>query len=175
LGDILRHKHRTYLQLYIIGEVGFGQFGLLGCPSPNQEMSRSAKSPKTGTVYITASAMSSCLERGREGTYPTGLDAVLSPHSRSSGIRTGQSPPGSKGFVSLAWPIVQSRLTTFPLLRILSRILFHWLRPFLDVGYSRPLEKEGACILTPMCLTDTGNRPLGIAQESTNIEYHRPA
>ncbi|PPR03716.1 hypothetical protein CVT24_007391 [Panaeolus cyanescens] len=38
---------------------------------------------------------------------------------------------------------------------ILSRIVFHWLSPFLDVGYSRPLEKEDFWELPEPKLTDS--------------------
>ncbi|KAF9042985.1 multidrug resistance-associated ABC transporter [Panaeolus papilionaceus] len=41
---------------------------------------------------------------------------------------------------------------------ILSRVVFHWLDPFLDVGYTRPLEKEDFWELPEAKLTDSITR-----------------
>ena len=61
-------------------------------------------------------------------------------------------------------------------IRILSRLIFHWLSPFLEAGFSRPLEPTGMSNPNPsLCQFFINDfcRSLGTSTVSVNVRHYR--
>ena len=89
----------------------------------------------------------------------------------ASSVWTAYGGPGIKGIVSVE-VIKFARLTLLPSYRLLSKLIFSWLDPFLSVGFSRPLQQEGVISLPVFVyalLLKLGHRSLATAGYGTAL------